>query len=180
MTVSGEDKMDIFIEEMVERKRTGKDVVAVFGLMILSVIFVYVLLTIVFPLIPQFGSILFVLAAGEIYLAYRFSMSFNVEYEYSLVKNEIDIDKIVNRKKRKRMTTVNIKGLEAFGRCGENPEYKRYVGNAGVKKIYACAKKDDADNYFVVYFENSIKVMTVFSPSGKIVDVIEKYNPKRV
>ncbi len=172
--------MDIFIEEMVERKRTAKDVAIVFGLMVLSVIFAYLLLVVVLPLIPQFGSILFLLTAGVIYLAYRFSMSFNVEYEYSLVKNEIDIDKIMNRRKRKRLTTVNIKGLEAFGYCDKNHEYEKFAGDISVKKIYACEKKNNENNYFVVYFENSIKVMTVFSPSEKIVEVIEKLNPKRV
>ncbi len=172
--------MDIFIEEMVERKRTAKDVAIVFGLMVLSVIFSYLLLVVVFPLVPQFGSVLFLLTAGVIYIAYRFSMSFNVEYEYSLVQNEIDVDKIMNRRKRKRLTTVNIKGLESFGRCGESPEYKRFSGDISVKKIYACEKVNDEKNYFVVYFENSIRVMTVFSPSEKIVEVIEKLNPKRV
>ena len=174
-----EEKMDIFIEEMVERKRTAKDVAIVFGLMVLSVIFAYLLLVEVFSLIPQLGSVLFLLTAGVIYIAYRFSMSLNVEYEYLLVKNEIDIDKIMNRKKRKRLTTVNLKGLEAFGRCGGNREYERLSGDISVKKIYACKKKNDENNYFVVYFENSMRVMTVFSPSEKIVEVIEKLNPKR-
>ncbi len=172
--------MDIFIEEIVERKRTAKDVAIVFGLMVLSVIFAYLLLVVVFPLVPQFGSVLFVLTASVIYIAYRFSMSFNVEYEYSLVKNEIDIDKIMNKRKRKRLTTVNIKGLEAFGRCNGNHEYKRFSDDISVKKIYACEKVNDENNYFVVYFENSMRVMTVFSPSEKIVEVIEKLNPKRV
>jgi len=172
--------MDIFIEEMVERKRTAVQVAGVFGLMLVSVFFAYILMTLVLPLIPALASVVFLLTVGVFYFCYRVAVSFNVEYEYSLVGNEIDIDKIQNRKKRKRLTTVNIRNLENFGVCKNNAEYKKSIGDVSVKKIYACKDKQDDSNYFAVYFENSVKCMLIFSPSEKITEVIEKFNPKRV
>ncbi len=174
--------MDIFIEEMVARKRTFGQFLTKLGIFAAGLIIAFVLLY-VLPLFipPQFGSILFIFAVAVLYLAYRIAISFNLEFEYSLVNTEIDIDKIINRRKRKRVTTAQIRGCEAFGRVGENVgDFGKYKNDFSVKKIFACFDKNSAENYFVVYLENNERKMLVFSPSEKIVEVIEKFNPKRV
>lgn len=174
--------MDIFIEEMVERKRGALQVLAVFGLMILSVVIAFVLMFVLAPIMgPQLGTFMPLLAIGVFYLAYRVATAQNVEYEYSMVNTEIDIDKIVNRRNRKRLTTAKLTGLESFGICGkEKGEYEKHLSDIAVKKVFACGDKKAADNYFIVYYEESVRTMLVFSPSEKIVGMIEKFNPKRV
>lgn len=171
--------MEIFIEEMVKKHKSGAYYVKLLGLGALCALLVSLLMGIILPIFPGFGPIIFLLAAGCIYGAYYLATSEEQEFEYSLVNNEIDIDKIVNRKKRKHVTTANLRELDSFG-TAKNPEFARYLRDAGVKKLYACRDKNAEDVFFLVYSENTVKKMLIFSPSEKMIDIIVKYNPKKV
>ncbi len=172
--------MDIFIEEIVERKRNFKHIAASFGIVLLSVLVAFVIGTFLPLLLPVLTGIVPLLVVAVFYLAYRIVVSQNVEYEYSMVNTEIDVDKIVNRRNRKRLTTIKVTGLEAYGFCNsEQGTFNRYLSDVSVKKIYAVAEKNSDSNYFVVYFSDSVKSMLIFSPSDKIITNIEKFNPKR-
>ncbi|MBO5955852.1 MAG: hypothetical protein J6Q10_03535, partial [Clostridia bacterium] len=110
--------MDIFIEEMVECRKSFLQNLATFVLVILSVVVAFVLMFVLAPMVgPQFGTIMPLVAMGIFYLAYKVVTAQNIEYEYSMVNTEIDVDKIINRKNRKRLTTAKVTGLEAFGVC---------------------------------------------------------------
>ncbi len=171
--------MDIFIEEIVERKRTVKHIAVSFGIVLLSVA-VALVLPFVFAFIPFLGTLVPFFVVAVFYIAYRLVVAQNIEYEYSLVNFEMDVDKIINRKGRKRLTTVKVTGLEAHGICKEEQgDFDRYLSDISVKKIYAAAEKNSGDNYFVVYMSDGVKTMLVFSPSEKIAKHIQKFNPKR-
>lgn len=172
--------MDIFVEEIVRKRKTFSDIIKVLGLVLAATIIAAIVFTVVLPMAPQFGSGLFLLVILAYYGAYWLATSLNLEYEYSLVSHEIDVDKIMNRKKRKRLTTVDIKKVDAFGyRDSNNHEYQKFLGDISIKKIYACEDKS-AENFFVVYFEDSVKKMLIFSPTNKIVELIEKMAPKKI
>ena len=172
--------MDIFIDEIVERKRNLKHVAISFGIVLLSVVVAFVLFAFLPAVLPILTGIVPFLVVAVFYLAYRLVVAQNVEFEYSMVNTEIDVDKIVNRRNRKRLTTVKVTGLEAHGVCGRNSgEFNRYLSDVAVKKIYATAEKNSESNYFVVYMNESIKTMLVFNPSEKIVNNIQKFSPKR-
>lgn len=171
--------MDIFVEEIVERKKTFKHIAASFGIILLSVVVAFVL-PFALAFIPFLGTFVPFFVIAVFYIAYRLVVAQNVEYEYSMVNSEIDVDKIINRRGRKRMTTVKITGLEAHGVCGEEKgDFNKYLSDMSVKKIYAAAEKNSESNYFVVYMSESIKTMLIFNPSEKIVNNIKKFNPKR-
>ncbi len=171
--------MEIFIEEMVKKHKNGAYYVKLLGLGTLCALLVFLLMGVLFPIFPGFGPVIFLLAAGCVYGTYYLASAEDLEYEYSLVNNEIDVDKIVNRKKRKRLTTANLRNLDSFGTV-KNPDFARYLRDAGVKKLYACRDKNADDVFFLVYSENTVKKMLIFSPSEKIIDIIVKYNPKKV
>ncbi|MBE7032213.1 MAG: FHIPEP family type III secretion protein [Ruminococcaceae bacterium] len=171
--------MEIFIEEMVKKHKDGLYFAKLFALGVVCAVIVALLMGVVLPIFPGFGSIIFLLSAGCVYGAYYLIIAEELEFEYSLVNNEIDIDKIVNRKKRKRITTANLRTLESFG-TAKNPDFARYLRDAGVKKLYACRDKNADDVFFLVYSENTVKKMLIFTPSEKIIDIIVKYNPKKV
>ena len=171
--------MEIFIEEMVKKRKDGAYYAKLLGLGALCAFLVVLLMGVILPIFPGLGPIIFLAAAGCIYGTYYLATEEELEFEYSLVNNEIDVDKIVNRKKRKRITTANLRALDSFGTTN-NPDFARYLRDAGVKKLYACRDKNADDVFFLVYSENTVKKMLIFSPSEKIIDMIVKYNPKKV
>lgn len=173
--------MDIFVEEIVRKRKTFSDIIKVLGLALVATVIAVIICRNVLPMAPQFGSGLLLLIVLVYYGAYWLATSLNLEYEYSLVSHEIDVDKIINRKKRKRLTTVDIKRIDVFGYKGSNAhEYQKFLADVSVKKIYACEDKTSENCFFVVYFEDSIRKMLVFSPTDKIVELIEKMAPKKI
>ncbi len=172
--------MDIFIEEIVERKRDFKSIAASFGIVLLSVLAAFIITAVLPSVLPILMGIAPFLAIGVFYLAYRLVVSQNVEFEYSMINTEIDVDKIINRRNRKKLTTAKVTGLEAYGVCGtERDDFNRYLSDISVKKIYAAAEKNSDSNYFVVYMSDCVKTMLIFSPSEKMINNIEKFSPKR-
>ncbi len=172
--------MEVFIEYLVKRKKGISEYlqmacIAFFGVSATILIFSYLM-----KLAPQFGSLVTLAAFAGIYFLYIWITQYNVEYEYALVNNEIDVDKIVNVRKRRRMTTVNIKSVEAFGTKGENKEFEKYFQNAGITKVYACADKRDGNVFFVVYTENDKKKMLLFNPNEKMTEIIKVVASRRV
>lgn len=173
----------IFIEELVKKKKTPADYLAVLCVLVSGAILVTFLLTVGLPLGLMYGSITGTLAllfvAAVFYGVYYFLQTVDVEYEYSLVNAEIDIDKIMGKKRRKRMVTVYLRNLEDFG-TRKNPEFNRYMENGEIKKVYACRDKNAEDVFFTVYDEGSTRIMLIFNPNEKIIDQIAKRNPRKV
>ncbi len=171
--------MDIFIEEMVKKKKSSTDSLCLFGVVAFCVFLSAVLFTVVIPAFPQLSSIVMLVILAIVYITYILAAKFNLEYEYALVNSEMDVDKIEGKKRRKSLATVNLRGLEFFGNK-TSPEFDSCLKNPGIKKIYACRDKSADDVYFVVFNDGAEKKMLIFSPSDKIISVIEKLNPKRV
>ena len=104
--------MDIFYECLVKKARTVKDnfltALIIFGAVVLIAALWVVQLFIFSPLL--------IILIG--YGAYFLVTSFKTEYEYILTNGELDIDKIIAQRKRKRLVTLDCKTLTEMGRIG--------------------------------------------------------------
>lgn len=172
--------MDVFIEYLVKRKKRIKEYlqmvcIAFFGVFAIIMLFSYLM-----RIAPQFGSIITVAAFAGIYFLYIWITQYNVEYEYALINNEIDVDKIINVRKRKRMTTVNLKSVEAFGTKSDRQEFEKHFQNEAVAKIYACEDREDENVFFVVYTEKDKKKMLLFNPNEKMAERIKTVSSRNV
>lgn len=80
------------------------------------------------------GALAFLILCGAIYGAYWLISGMSIEYEYILTNGEIDVDKIIAQRKRKRLVTVSAKTFEAFGPY--KPE--EHVNRNYDSRILAC------------------------------------------
>ena len=170
--------MDIFIEEMVKKVKSRKEALISALVLVAAVLIIGLLVFVVLPLAKLFSSIVVLLIAGVGYGAYTFIGFQNKEFEYTLVNSALDVDKILNKKLRRRMTSVNLYELEAFGTL-KNPEYESYKNNSMVKKIDASRSTDDEATIYFVYNAKSVKTMLLFTPSERIVNIVKKLYPKK-
>ena len=94
--------MDSFLEYMIEQKR--KPIVKLKkALIYIAAIFLSLILSFILMLISaQAVSMIPITILALLYGAYYINCSFNVEFEYILTNGELDIDKISNKKRRKR------------------------------------------------------------------------------
>lgn len=168
--------MDIFIEYMVKKKKQAKDYLLTLLIAFAAALLMFVAFFGLLGVAPQFASIILLLVVGIGYGAYWLITSFNIEFEYSLVNDEIDVDKIINVKRRKRLTTVKIRGLEAFGKKSDGT-MGNYLKDSSLERIYACRDINESDVYYAVYSEKDKRKIIFFNPSEKMVDAIKKLNP---
>ena len=174
-----EKRNDSFIEYMVKAKKTGP-VIFRQVLIVLGCILVLMALTFVFLILPPAAlNVWPIFMAGIIYLAYRLLASLDVEYEYILTNGELDVDKITNRKRRKRIITVHSKTFIEFGKADKNKdfadkdkEYSRIIDASGHSQAFC--------DYYAVFFKNGQKIKLIFNPTGKMIDVFRMYAPRVV
>ena len=109
--------MDVFVEQLVKKPANGKTlalkILIIFGVIIVSAFCLYLtLLGIILALLLIFAAI---------YGGYYLITGLNAEYEYIITNGEIDIDKIIAQRKRKRLITAKHSKFEAFGKLADEP-----------------------------------------------------------
>lgn len=167
--------MDIFVEQLVKKKRDAGDFLIIVLSIIAALALVYLLTRVIGTMI---GFIIFIVVAVLIYLLYLLITSTNLEYEYCFTNGSFDVDKIINVRRRKRMTEFNVREIEIMA-SAKSPEYEKYLRNPVFRKVYACADRQAEDLYFAVYNEGGEQKMLLFTPNDKIKDGFKKFNPKK-
>jgi len=99
------DMGDVFKEQLVAKKRTIKDYILVILIMLVAI----VLLLFV---IPMLGTFSLLAVALILFGTYWLIQRFDIEYEYILTNDELDVDKIIGKSKRKKLLTVSVKEFE--------------------------------------------------------------------
>ncbi|MBQ3038319.1 MAG: hypothetical protein IJD30_03980 [Clostridia bacterium] len=163
--------MDIFCEYIVRHKNTAKDYLLIaaasVGAMLLSFI------------IMLFSSYLFglglLLIAAVWYGLYFLIKSRQIEYEYILTNSELDVDKIMGRRRRKRVISVDFKHIELCARVDD----ERYSHQLSSKpdKVYDFTGISDNDKYFVDFHSKDNRTRMFFQPTDKMKENIRIMNP---
>lgn len=102
--------MDVFVEYLVKKKRTVRD-----NLITVSILLCVVLLPLACCALAQLTGIYYLIMVGffvliaAIYGAWYLITSQNVEFEYSITNNNITVDKVIAKRKRKRILSMDIK-----------------------------------------------------------------------
>lgn len=172
--------MDIFLEYLLDKKSTAADMLKKVGI-ILAAIVVMILIVNVMAL---FGTVLLsympLALAAEVYGVYLLIRNFNIEYEYIFTNGELDIDIIKSRRSRKRLTSLNTKNIELMARK-ENDLYRRDFENESIAKKYdAVYDPAKGDIYCVLYSVDGVRSLLTFQPPEKLVEAMQKLNPRAV
>ncbi len=158
--------MDIFHEQLVKIKSTPT--------VIVSKIIIWVMASIIclltFYAMIKLTPLLLFAGAGVVYLAYKTTTSFNIEYEYSVTNGIVDIDKIINKSNRKRLFTFECKQIE---------KVEKFNKNLNNKSEYRFCT-DDMENalLFTVNCNDGNKLELVISPNEKLMDYIKIFLPR--
>ena len=168
--------MDIFTEQIVKRKFSGKDWGISFAASLGAVILVFIS---VFILLPLTGIPLIPLAvlAGSIYGIYWVVTSRNLEFEYSVTNGDLTVDKIINKKRRKRVISFDVHNTEEMGKYNAQRMAQRQID-----KVLMAAETETGENawYMMVRTAKYGRTLLVFSPNDKVLDGIKAGMPRRM
>ncbi|MBQ7040187.1 MAG: hypothetical protein IJN39_06430 [Clostridia bacterium] len=152
--------MDGIIECLVKKEKTSSDTLKVFGLYVGA----FVLTVLSFAFLKGFAIIG---AAVSVYLAYYLSANFDLEFEYCMLGNDLRIEKIMSRKKRKQLIEIN--GIDVIAVV---PQSNKDVldMHAVQKTLFAAEKVNDDENYVIIAKSSEGTVKVVIKPDERIIE----------
>lgn len=163
--------MDTYVEQLVVHKKDYKDffvkvvmILSIFAVLALGVLF-GVLVNAYFVAVGVF------LAMFDIYFCWYVITGRDVEYEYTVTHNNLQIDKVMAKRRRKAMLSIDIKKIDGFDKITENrlnPDRCDRVMNLGTYDT-------DPNQYrFIVDTRKFGKIMVVFAPNEKVLTAIRQ------
>jgi len=176
MSLKGEDtqevrEMDVFIEKLIKRRKSPADVAYMFLLLFIAFgisHFVFLFISGLAPLI----------IAGLMFLTYYLISMRNIEYEYIVTNGDIDIDMIVNQRKRKRVFTANCKDFEVVARVNSDQYTKQIRETKNVLNF--TSRNSNADVWFIYLIQNGMPMVILFEPDERMIDGFRTFIPRKV
>lgn len=167
---------DVFVEYLIKRRRTASDWALQIGAVVLAIVVVwlsfYAAIMLNIPMIPYFVII------GVIYGLYRIWMMFNLEFEYSFTNGDITVDKIIAKRKRKRVVSFDAKNILEMKEVGTNTVS---TGN-GIANVYRAGEfKNGAGGWYILFSRDGAnRNVLLFSPNEKVLTAMKPFLPVKV
>lgn len=163
--------MDLFIDKIVKRRKSPMELVGTAGILLL--IFVASFLILLY--IPELSLLLI---AAVIFLAYFAISRSNLEYEYAVTNGDMDIDKIINQKSRKRVFSAHAKDFEVVARINSD-HYTDAIKSCTNVKDYT-SNTDNKEIWFIYMKQEGNPLVVLFEPSPQMIGNFFTFNPRKV
>lgn len=165
--------MDSFVEQLVVKKKSIGQIIAAVGIFAIAIL----LLALSVLLIRVVGALSAILITGVFYGAWYLLTAQNIEYEYCITNDSIDIDCIVAQRRRKRIVSVNGKKIESAGKYLP-AEWE----NRSMDRVVVAAPSKDEDNlyYFTYHSKKKGHTLVVFQPDDRVKESFYQGLPRLV
>lgn len=164
--------MDTFIEKIVTKKKDAVDYLIIGAIIIVVAIATLAILAFLKT------SLNLLIVAGVVYGGYHLISSRNVEFEYIVTNGDLDIDKIISRKRRKRIFSGSCKEFEVMAKV-KSRSYSPQVQSIK-NKIMAVSSLDEEDVYFATTNYKNERTVIFFQPNEKMLANFKIYIPRKI
>lgn len=164
---------DIFNEIMVKKEITVKR-------RMLDVLIVLTGLNLAFLSLRYLDIFAVVPVVAVIYFVPFLVKMRTVEFEYVLTNDQLDIDQITAKSRRKHLFTLDVRQIELLAPMIEDFKDEFYKGE--FKKTIDCGTHPRAPGrWFIVFHDDREgRVRLIFEPNGKMVKNIALFSPRKV
>ena len=166
--------MDVFMEHLVQHKRTGKDLLVMIG--IIAGAGILLSLSTLLLLFPATSGMWLLAAAAIVFFAVVLIKRTSVEYEYILTNNELDIDRITAKSNRKRVVTVNFADIEICAPVS----HSGFTSAQGISKTLDCTGKGESGVYFIDFAGEKGKTRVLIEPPVSYIESVRRFNPSKI
>lgn len=174
--------MDVFSETLIKRKYNKQDknkIKILFAtLLICSVIFILVIPFFAIGMgLAYITTVSLALYGIIIFVVWRVLKKMQLEYEYIIVNDTLDVDMIVAQKKRSRLITIELKTVEAAGRY----THGQFEGRAFETVIHAERNLEGHENFYITLSHPSARrTLLVFTPDEPMLSALHKTLPRQI
>ena len=159
--------MDTYSEQLVKKNQTSSDNMKKIIIIAAGAVVTVGLLYVTFVVTPF--ALLAVAAA--IYGMYWLITGTNIEYEYIVTNGALDIDKIISKRKRVTLLSIDVKDFTEFGKYEE----KDFSGTT----INAVGGEEELV-YAVFNSQQYGASMLIFAPNEKIIKCIKPHLNRKI
>lgn len=164
--------MDVFIEQIIAKRKEMKEMM----LTALAIIAVP-LLTFVSMFIPILGSFWLLVLLGLGYGAWWVISSMNLEFEYSVTNGDVTVDKIMGKRKRKRLISFDCKDVEQFGKYDPQAHQNR---NYQTRIMAGSHPLSPGQWYFTLRHKKLGHTLVVIEPEDRVLNAIRGFLPRLI
>lgn len=166
--------MDTYFEQIVAVRKSPMERFIQVGVIVLGALLIIICgLLYASGLLGSFSILFAVLAVGVGYGIYYISTQLNIEYEYIFTNGDLDVDKIISKRSRKRVLSTQCRFVSEFG--AYHPD--SFAGRMFADRITACTVDDHA--FYVIFSaEDSGETLLIFSPNDRLLNAMKKYAPR--
>lgn len=167
---------DVFIEKLVSQKNSILEIILKIMIILSTIVIVLTINVAVLYYFYQAFSFTVIISAGIIYLSYRLIISIKAEFEYSLTNDELTVERIIAKRKRKSIFVGSCKDFSVI--CPvTDPEYLNIVKKAGAIYDYSSGRGVDPVWLFVIS-QNGSNKLVLFDYDERFIDVFKRFNPR--
>lgn len=169
--------MDNFAEQLVKKNETSSDKTRRVMLVIVGILFSLALAALSLTQLgrPFMALLGIVLAAISGYGTYYIVQNTYVEYEYTFTNGELDVDKIIAKKRRREMLTTNIRQLTDFGK------YEDGMEESDDMTVILATDNIASHEYYADFTDETVgKARLIFAPDERMLENIRKSLPARL
>lgn len=164
---------EIFIEHLIKRKKSNKDIATIIFLIVGGLIFTPMAIYFTFTL--QYLGYLFLIMLFAIWWCIIYLIkSKTVEYEYIFTNGTLDIDMIIAGGRRGRVISISPAEMERIAPID--------VPYDGQFKTLNCSTKDETDDlYYIITQRHDVgTVRVLFNPTEEMMDAFKIFRPSKV
>ena len=167
--------LDMYAEYIVKKKSDFKSSILKALIVLASALLMYLAL-----ILTQNVIIIMPASVALIgWLGYHAFIQFNVEYEYIVTNGELDIDRIVARRGRRRLINVKTNAYELIAPYDD--EHRQAYESGEFKKTIDARSGPQADAWFVMAnHKDQGRVRILFEPTPKMLKIFSDYLPRQM
>lgn len=173
--------MDYFAEYMLRRVKTGTDKLLSVGYVLATLILTALMCYVALFTGQIMVAVWFLLIVALWYLCFRLLRRQRMEYEYIFVNGELEIDVIYAKSSRKTLVTLRASDISHMARRDDVRYEKNYDDiPAHLLLMDATSNVPGAKVYYADFLYNAERTRLLFEPNDKILEMMRKYNPRRI
>ena len=160
---------DAYYELLVERKAKITDTIAKIA--------IYIVCLILLGAAFIFGPMAFIVFLAVSLGAYFFVLPrFDIEYEYAILNNELNIDVIYQKSKRKRVCTIDVKDIKVAAPV-DSDKLREY---SSLPRTDYSSNKPGTIPYGMVLSQTANPRLILFEPDEKLLEMMYLHSPRGV
>ena len=157
---------DVFVEQLVKHKLRPKNIL----IKVLAIVVAVIITLTIWLIVPTYSYIIFTAAVLLAYVVFR---SQDYEFEYIFTNGDLDVDRIVSQRRRKRVMSTDCRSINVMAPYTPENEYLTKKYDIVRTVDYSSSPKAEGRWFFIFTGGSGAQVMVIFEPGKRLLEAMK-------